>query len=263
MRLSKVFSSQSSEVPTSTDSSFSVSFDSIRYNSSDIFKFNFSESLPSIPEENQAVFQSISSHLLNSPDVTLTLTGLYSPDEQNMTTYPNLGIARAESIKTLLVEKGAPREQILTRYLNTNSSFQVDGKLMGSVYFSFTNDSEPQTGQAEAIAAEVAEPASTPGSHILRFPAGDSRLDKVYSGLLDTLRDELQADENRIILIQGYSLPDEERKTADNMAELRARAVRRYLVDHGVRRRQIEVKAHAGKARSSKERIVILEIKSS
>ena len=263
MRLSKAFSSQSSEATASTDSSFSISLDSIRYNSNDIFKFNFSESLPSIPEENQAVFQSIASHLISRPDVILTLTGLFSPEEQNMSSYPNLGIARAESLKTLLVEKGAPREQVVTRHLNTNSTFQVSGKLMGSVYFSFSKANEPQVKQVAAPGEAIAEPATTAGAYTLRFDAGDSRLDKAYFGLLDSLRDELQADENRIIVIQGYSQPEEERKSADNIAELRAKAVRRYLVDHGVRRRQIEVKAHAGKAKSSKERTVVLDIKPS
>jgi outer membrane protein OmpA-like peptidoglycan-associated protein len=52
----------------------------------------------------------------------------------------------------------------------------------------------------------------------------------------------LKTDSKKKVTINGYSEKIEESKLPGNLAEKRAKSVRRYLVDTGVRREQIEVK---------------------
>jgi len=54
-------------------------------------------------------------HFLNKyPDTKLTITGHYSEDEENPTSFSNLGLARADGIKQQLLDKGVGEQQLIT-----------------------------------------------------------------------------------------------------------------------------------------------------
>jgi outer membrane protein OmpA-like peptidoglycan-associated protein len=66
----------------------------------------------SLTDAAKANLGQITQHLKNNPDRTLQITGLYNLNELNESKYGNLGIARAEVVKSLLLNEGCPDKQI-------------------------------------------------------------------------------------------------------------------------------------------------------
>jgi len=77
--------------------------------------FNFAKS-GAIPNLSgfDAPLDSIATYLQNNPDRQLTLTGYYTASETNPGSFSNLGIARAEAIKALLIQRGVVANSIIT-----------------------------------------------------------------------------------------------------------------------------------------------------
>lgn len=79
----------------------------------------------------QLEMDSLAAYLKANPGKKLTITGMYSPTEQNATSFPNLGVARADGIKKYLVRaSGLP-----------DSLFVTEGREMGDLTFSAAGDS--------------------------------------------------------------------------------------------------------------------------
>ncbi len=245
---------QRREPTVGLDSSFSIAHNEFSVTSAEVFYFNPSESFPSIPESNQPVFQSLAIYLAKNQSVTLTLTGTYNREEQNLSEFQNLGLARAEALKNILVEKGAPKENILTKSLAANNFFQSHGKMIGGVYFLFAEKTAATTPTEPSVAENSAF------RHVFFYDINEYGLKKKNLPYLDSLRNYLRSEPSKKVVITGYSEQDEEESTSLKLAEMRAKAVRRYLVDNGVRRKQITAKARPGTAKNDKERVVTLSL---
>ncbi|SEJ68205.1 OmpA-OmpF porin, OOP family [Dyadobacter koreensis] len=72
----------------------------------------------------QAEIDSLASFAAANPGKIITITGLYTSEETNSTTFPNLGVARAAGIKKYLTGKGLP-----------DSLFVLNGKLSDGIVF--------------------------------------------------------------------------------------------------------------------------------
>ena len=230
---------------------FSVQLDTLQLNAGEVFQFNFSESFPSIPEGNQAIFQTIADRMSVEPDLFLQLTGTYHSAEQNKTSFANLGLARAEAIKAVLVEKGAPREQVSTLSLSSNSSANWQGKIIGGVSFVFQRIPVGIPTQADAAtgtSVETNEPPPTGpdlSGTVLTFPRNTYKLARPHLRLLDVLRDSMRTHPDQTLFLTGYGQTGEQ---AGDLSDKRTKAVRRYLVDNGVRRKQIVIRPAAAPA---------------
>ncbi|QDO93049.1 hypothetical protein FNB79_03355 [Formosa sediminum] len=81
---------------------------SFSLNVTDNFNFNTSGIVivkPISKTVEQGV-ERLKNYLSNNPLKTISITGLYVKDEQNTSAFPNLGIARANAIKSYFVTKG-------------------------------------------------------------------------------------------------------------------------------------------------------------
>lgn len=90
-----------------------------------------------ISDSLSTTFQSLADHLNANETRILVLTGLYQNAETNNCTANNLGLGRAETVRQLLVDKGAPASQINLAASNENLIDLVDDKIMGGVRYSF------------------------------------------------------------------------------------------------------------------------------
>lgn len=129
---------------------FTVNDGKFKATSSDMFTFLLSNEKPQFKEESTGkVFSSIVTHLEKNENKQLILTGLYGENEKNGTAYDNLGIARAEEIKNVLIKKGANGDNIrATSMQSDNLSFEmIDGKGMmtGGVNFLFIENENGET----------------------------------------------------------------------------------------------------------------------
>ena len=85
-----------------------------------------------------AGLQSIADHLKANSNRTLTLTGRYRESETNDTPYPDLGIARANSLKNKLIELGAPAGQFELKSELDDELLFLDNVMTGGVGYTFS-----------------------------------------------------------------------------------------------------------------------------
>lgn len=94
---------------------------------------------------------SLASYLKANPGRKSTITGLYSSIEKNTTTFPDLGLARADAIKQYLVGAGVPAAQLETASRLVDLTFSPEDSTHG-MDFSFADLALPKTEQALAEA---------------------------------------------------------------------------------------------------------------
>jgi OmpA-OmpF porin, OOP family len=246
---------------SSSHSPINILLDSVQYDVQQPFAFEYSEATPIVAENLHPALKSVVKKLEAQPKSAMKIIGVYSPMEENETSFPNLGLARAESVKSILEASGAVGDQIETVGLESANLFQIDGKLMGAIYFSFAgqNTDYQVVAVEDAPAEDDEEPSAAAQSFYYKY--GDYKVEKQHHTTLKELMKELKTRPNHKVVLTGYSADEEEAESARiNLAEMRAMAIRRYLVDHGVRRAQIETRAKPSMARTSKEMTVSIQI---
>jgi outer membrane protein OmpA-like peptidoglycan-associated protein len=252
--------------------SLNISDSEFSFSANDIFSFHQSDATPVIPGDNLVLLQQLARYLGENPERELELNGLFSPSEKNKSQYRNLGIARAKAIEKLLISEGTSEEQLITSATEVQNLFLINGRLLGGVNFIFS-ESEAAVQQQEEAKGEDAnekdsadESASSPAKEeeknirVFHYQNKEYKLDQAHRPYLDSLRNYLRKRPRETVIISGYSESEEEREVSGNLAELRAKAVRRYLVDTGLRRRQIVVVSHPGTTKNEDGHRVELKI---
>jgi OmpA-OmpF porin, OOP family len=101
--------------------------------------FANSEAVPNLAPV-QTELDSLASYLSSTPDRKLMILGYYSANETNSTAYPDLGIARAESIKQYLVGLGVQDSLITTSgQLMGGAGEPGSDSLYGGIEFKFVH----------------------------------------------------------------------------------------------------------------------------
>ncbi|KAA5827563.1 OmpA family protein [Algibacter amylolyticus] len=141
--------------------------------------FNFKSSNFSILQpvstniENGVVM--LKDYLLTNPLKTVDITGFYKSDETNNSAYPNLGIARANSVKNYLVLHGISSKQIDT-YGKLNDGINADESktLFGPVEFGVATADASDTSAIEAL--KTACDAIRANPLVLHFKTGQASI---------------------------------------------------------------------------------------
>ena len=261
--LSKEHSSQLASQNNATASIQVTDRDSI-FKSPTVFSFHLSDEKPVLPEESLVFFKQIAGHLKNNPDRILTLTGIYLPlpYERNQSEHPNLGIARANAIKQVLLGEGVDPDLIKIAAQEVPHYLAMEGRLIGGVDFEFSKKQSivvAETPQAETAPenkpVEVKKSLASKQVALFKYEYKEHALERKNRSKLDELRRLIRSNPSYRLNITGYSTTDEE-KAAPGLAKRRAMAVRRYLVDTGVRRRNILPESQPGAAELPNQRRV-------
>lgn len=242
-----------------------ILIDSVRYKVQQPFAFEYSDATPIVAENLHPALKSVVKKLTDKPKSALKVIGVYSPMEENETSFPNLGVARAEAVKSILASSGANVDQVETVGLESSNLFQSGDKLTGMIYFSFATqdaaDYQAVAVEGEDEVADESELEEYADAESFYYKYGDYKVEKHHVPFLKALVKTMMAQPKNKVVLTGYSAQEEEAESSRiNLAEMRALAIRRYLVDHGVRRAQVEVKAKPSMARNSKEMIVSIQI---
>ncbi|MBK8566280.1 MAG: OmpA family protein [Saprospiraceae bacterium] len=247
-----------------SQSSINIFVDSVRYKVQHPFAFEYSDATPVVAENLLPAIKSVAKKLDSDKKANLKVIGVYSPMEDNETSFPNLGIARAEAVKSMLESSGASPDVISTVGLESANLFQMDGKLTGAIYFSFSNPTAEELhatevkGEDEVDESELEEYSEAESFY---YKYGDYKVVKSHVPYLKRLAKLLKDQPKSKVVLTGYSGHEEEAASDRiNLAEMRAMSIRRYLVDQGVRRAQIEVKAKPAMSQNGKEMIVAIQI---
>lgn len=189
-----------------------------------------------LSEELQAVFENTVQHLQSNPRRILVLTGLYEEEESNnCTDQADLGIARAEKVKQLFVDMGAPAERIELEASETRALEDYNNLVVGGVDYFFKET------MAEPVTEEV---ALRTDKIILYFDTNKKEINLTAEqrSYLDRLQTYLAQNEGAKAKVTGYT--DDRGEDAWNMRLSRKRSefVRDFMIDQGISKRQIRNK---------------------
>lgn len=175
---------------------------------------------------------SLAAYLAANPGKRLNIVGYYSSGETNPTTYPDLGIARAEGIKSYLVSQGTNAEMLTTSsQLMDDIVFSADS-MRGGIAFNIKDplpDSEEELANAQKYEG-VFKPMA------LYFPWGSAKYIKTDANqqFVKEAQKYLTANPNKKLLLTGHT--DNDGSDAMNMtlSRQRAAAVKKQLTRTGI-----------------------------
>lgn len=119
--------------------------------------------------------ESLVTYLKANPNRTMEIIGYYTATETNTSSFPNLGLARAEGIKQYLVQQGIPATSLTTTGTERNLPFVAQGdSIRGGLDFAFSG-TELTTPATDSVASTSAV-ASTPAPVTLTAPTTEADL---------------------------------------------------------------------------------------
>lgn len=128
---SKVKKKVGSAIPKVINYALAFSDGDFAYSANENFNFNVSSSVILTPVSKglENGIMELKTYLAKNPDITINITGYYRGDEDNLSAFPNLGLARANSAKNYFVSKG-----ISSKVINKTSRQMDELVLKGNIY---------------------------------------------------------------------------------------------------------------------------------
>jgi len=223
------------------------------FSTSKVSSFSFlpNSAKASIGDALTPELQKIATYLTENPERALVLTGLYSTTESNDTDFENLGMARAQNIKSSLVAMDAPAGQISTQSAASNIDRSQDKTIYGNVDFLFTALSEAGSGgmnSSDAGGSSSGELSITDGMTILY--TGDNlkgdALDAVISDRVklfaEMAMNYITANDGAQLMVTAHTDNEGSESANQRISEAVAQQVRRYFRNNGFASKQVEWK---------------------
>lgn len=205
--------------------------------SPDRFSFNRSLAVPNIPGSMMTALEKIANYLKINPSRLLTLTGYYAEDEENATTFENLGLARANALKSKLVALGVPEASLkLGSLMSTDLSF-ANGILDGGVGFEFGGSNLGDTESVnEAKALETLGNTLKAGPLRINFETSSSTI--IRTDELNTFLKNAKYYMSKVpaakLAITGHTDSDGRPERNQVLSEKRANSTRAWLGQNGL-----------------------------
>lgn len=184
---------------------------------------------------------SLAAYLLAHPGKRLNIVGYYSSAETNTTTYPDLGIARAEGVKQYLVSKGVAAAGISTSSELLDSLAMTADSVMGGINFIFK---EPIPTTEEGLAnAQKYEGVFKPIDLYFATASADYIKTAANRKFVEEAQKFLAANPDKKLLLTGHA--DNQGDDAMNMSLSKARAeeARKQLARLGIPAAQLTTDA--------------------
>ena len=229
-------------VPTTTDASLSFGFKDNDLNFSAatadnlLFANGSCEYVTPLSPDLRNVFTKTVQHLESNANRVLVLTGLYENEETNSCTdASDLGIARAEQIKELLVSMGAPADRIELEASEQRDLQDYKNMLAGGFDYMFKDlevAAEPEILGEAALRSEKIT---------LYFESNEQEINLTpeQRNYLNSLKVYLAENPNAKAEVTGHT--DSAGNDAWNMRLSRKRSefVRDFMIEQGIPKRQI------------------------
>jgi len=214
------------------------------YNSSDNFNFKVSgfSLLEPISPSVESFVDSLKSYVEVNPTKQIDITGFYKDTEKNTSAYPDLGIARAVSVKNYFVSKGISAKQINTKgalkdSLTLNDSIYVGPLLLDII----TIKEDTSSADAEILKAMGEKIKENP--LVLYFRSGESNLDLSVEQRekIAAISQYLDKAEDASCIVTGHTDNTGLRATNMKLGIERANKMKDYLIQNGIAADKIEV----------------------
>ncbi len=184
---------------------------------------------------------SVAGYLRSLPDKRVVLTGFYSGDEINATSWPNLGIARAENVKAYYVGKGLSPSLFTTKGQLSDDLVFISDSLWGGIDYQFIDAltlTENSLAEGQKF-EDIFKPLD------LYFNTGSVSYIKTADNerFLEEAKLFLSQNKNKKLVLTGHT--DNVGSPASNMqlSKERAGSVKELLTAAGIPAEQISVNA--------------------
>lgn len=139
--------------PEATSYPFAFSDGDYAINENDNYNFNMSSSSFLTPLSTQVTdgIASLKTFLSENAGKVINLTGYYKGDETNNSAFPNLGLARANSVKNHLVENGISSTQINTMGKLMDEMIPKEDIFLGPIAYGLTDKSATADDDMNAL----------------------------------------------------------------------------------------------------------------
>lgn len=175
-------------------------------------------------------------YLKSTSDRAITITGRYGSEEENTSILPSLGLARANQVKQLLIERGVDSKRILTGDLLVDENIAAGDTLFGGVGFGFGEYIVSEETRIPRIKSELVGKPIT-----LYFPSGEFQVNlsaeqrQLFSDIIYYL-DNVGSSK---LLVTGYTDNTGNIEGNTRISRKRAEFVRDYLSENGIDVRKI------------------------
>ncbi len=204
-----------------------------------------------VPSSTLNTFRKIGQYLKNNPNKELVLTGAYGFDEDNPSSFPNLGEARANNIKGQLTKMGVLDKQVKVKgKANRNIEF-VDNKMAGGIDFAFNTNTPPPPPKPPKKETKAASLSMSDGKDFslsldenVVFSKSSYEFDKPMSPKVGEAYKKvatyLSKNPKRGIKLTGlYSKEEKNTSLLPNLGLARANNIKVELEKLGIKNRQI------------------------
>lgn len=158
-----------------------------------------------------------------SKDNLLEITGHYFADEENTSEYDNMGLARANSVKELLIDK-IPEDRIVLKSEVATATDEVRTEVFESASMKWTT---PPTETDAVIELE--------NQTIIYFPSNSNRriINPKIEAYMKKLREKIEA-ENITVTITGHTDSQGPANQNEKLGLSRANKIKRSLMKKGI-----------------------------
>ena len=203
------------------------------YTSNDNFNFTQSDFNIQNPvsEKVDNGIDLLKAHLNSNSEKALDITGLYTASETNTSAFPNLGIARANTIKNYLSTKGIPSQQINIFGEENNDISLKDSVYMGPVRYAISKNSSQEVQELETLKQRINDDPL-----ILYFRNAQSSINPTVAQrqkIADISR-YLDKVEGATITIEGHTDNIGGREINIALGEKRANSIKQDFINNGI-----------------------------
>ncbi len=201
--------------------------------SAENFNFNISSSVIKSPvDENvESCLASLKDYVGQENGKTIKITGYYKSNEDNTTAFPNLGLARANSVKQYLVAKGVLSSKIDT-YGEENATMVPENDMYkGPIDIALETDAGGTDDEMQALYDKIkADPL------VLHFEQAKASINltadqKQKFADISRYLDKVDGAKCKVV---GYTDSSGSRTTNIALGQKRADFAKSYLIDNGI-----------------------------
>lgn len=176
---------------------------------------------------------SLMRYLLANPNKRITITGSYSPEETNTTTFPDLGIARASDVKKYFVNQGLPDSIFTLKSQLNNEMVFVQDSLKGGIDFTFSNF-QPNATENDLANAQKYESIFKPMD--LYFPTASADYIKTNENavFLAEAKKYLTLNKDKKLKLTGHTDNEDSAEWNLTLSKKRALAAKNQFVAAGI-----------------------------
>ncbi len=207
------------------------------FENTDNFNFNASEYalITPISAALNGGIDRLSTYLNGNPNKNVTITGLYSSQEENNSAYPNLGLARANAVKNYFTSRGISSETLNTSGLLNDGMSLNNGIYLGPINFGMDTRTEDSAKKdAEDMLALKKSLMAAP--LVIYFDTAEAsiNLSPEQRTKIANLAKYLDKNPDARLRITGHTDNTGDATTNMRLGQERADFAKRYFITNGI-----------------------------